>query len=130
MPIRIPKITRAVVSEDQARFEPYPYIYVNADGTARELQPDERKYLETPFDVFDGARPAVKNSYSQKNGWGEVKGFMERSKLPKGMPVQSAPTENPSKQLTLADQFQLLHEKGWEVSETSKNTITFKKPNR
>jgi hypothetical protein len=25
----------------------YPYVYVNADGTARELHPSEQKYLET-----------------------------------------------------------------------------------
>ena len=26
-----------------------PYVYVNEDGTARELHPNERQYLETEF---------------------------------------------------------------------------------
>ena len=28
---------------------PYPYVYVLADGSARELHENERKYLETEF---------------------------------------------------------------------------------
>lgn len=29
--------------------DPHPYVYVNADGTARELRASEQKYLETEF---------------------------------------------------------------------------------
>jgi len=35
--------------------EPYPYVHVNADGSARELHPSERRYLETEFKGGDGA---------------------------------------------------------------------------
>ena len=70
---------RSVVDQDEARAEPYPYVYVEADGSARELHQSERTYLETPYDMADGARPAVKESYSQKNGWGEIRGFLKRS---------------------------------------------------
>jgi hypothetical protein len=59
-----------VVSRKQAAREPYPYLYVNADGSARELHPNERKYLETPFQGGDGARPYAKRSYSQKKWLG------------------------------------------------------------
>jgi hypothetical protein len=36
--------------------DPYPYVYVNADGTARELHASEQKYLEAEFKGGDGAR--------------------------------------------------------------------------
>jgi len=47
--------------------EPYPYIYVNADGTARELHAGERAYLETEFKGGDGAMPYIKDSYEERN---------------------------------------------------------------
>jgi hypothetical protein len=37
----------------------YSYVYANADGTARELHPNERNYLETEFLLGDGAAPHV-----------------------------------------------------------------------
>ena len=86
---------RCVVDEDQARTEPYPYVYLDADESARELHQSERTYLETSFDIFDGARPAVKKNYAHKNGWGEIRGFLKRSELPSGMPFQPAPLEAP-----------------------------------
>jgi hypothetical protein len=45
------------------------YVYVNEDGTARELHPNERQYLETEFLPGDGAAPHVKRSYTERNGW-------------------------------------------------------------
>jgi hypothetical protein len=86
---------RRVVDEDQARAEPYPYVYLDADESARELHHSERTYLETSFDAFDGARPAIKENYAHKNGWGEIRGFLKRSGLPSGMQVQPAPVEVP-----------------------------------
>lgn len=52
--------------------EPYPYIYVNSDGTARKLHAGERGYLETEFKGGDGAMPSIKDSYEERNGWGEI----------------------------------------------------------
>jgi hypothetical protein len=86
---------RCVVDEDQARAEPYPYVYVDADGSGRELHQSERTYLETPFDIFDRARPAVKENYAHKNGWGDIRGFLKRSELPGGAQVHAAPLEAP-----------------------------------
>jgi hypothetical protein len=51
---------------------PYPYVYVNADGTARELHANEQKYLETDFKGGDGAAPYVKSSYQERDGWGRA----------------------------------------------------------
>ena len=109
---------------------PYPYVYVNADGTARELHPAERSFLETPFHPGDGGRPYVKDHYSQKNGWGEVTGFLKRSKLPQGIQIFAAPEENPSKPMTREDMKQFLRDKGVEVTENSDGTFTARKPKR
>ena len=45
-------------------------LYVEVDGTARELHADERAYLETDFEGGDGARPYVKSKYEQRDGSG------------------------------------------------------------
>jgi hypothetical protein len=50
----------AVVSADEAARDPYPYIFIDDDGTARELHAAERAYLEQVFIPFDGGRPYVK----------------------------------------------------------------------
>ena len=60
-----------------------PYPYISPDGTARELHANERKYLETPFKLGDGNTPYIKIDYDARDGWGEIRGYLERSKLPK-----------------------------------------------
>ncbi|MFZ0303397.1 MAG: hypothetical protein WAL75_11955 [Terracidiphilus sp.] len=114
----------AVVDEASAAAEPYPYIYINSDGSARELHEDERKYLQTRFLPMDGARPYIKDGYSQKNGWGEISGFMHRSKLPPDVLAAASPAENPNKPLTREQQFDLLRSKGFEVEENSDGSFT------
>lgn len=74
-----------IVSQQAANQDPYPYVYVQDDGTVRELRPAERVYLETPFLPSDGARPAIKDSYTSKNGWGSQQGFCQRAKIPAGI---------------------------------------------
>jgi len=71
-----------VVSKQAAKENPYPYVFVLDDGTVRELLDSEKSFLETPFLPMDGGRPAIKESYSSKNGWGSVRGFCLRNKLP------------------------------------------------
>lgn len=118
----------AMVDKDRSGPGPHPYIYVNADGSARELHQEERAYLETPFQPADGARPYIKGSYSQRNGWGEIAGFLERSRLPKETVIQAAPAENPSKPLTKSDQIQFLRDKGMVVTENPDGTFTVRNP--
>src|SRR6266481_1011879 len=79
-----------LVSPEKANSETYPYVFVDNDGSVRELNQEERKYLETPFSGSDGARPYVKFNYRSRDGWGELKGFCRRSAIPKGMPIRSA----------------------------------------
>jgi len=90
----------SVVSASEGTQTPYPYVYVNLDGTVRELHPKEREYLETPFHPFDGARPYVKQKYEEKNGWGEIKGFCPRSAIPSHLIIGEPPSENPLRKLS------------------------------
>lgn len=64
------------------------FVYVNQDGTARELSKDEQQYLAAEFHPTDGARPYVKASYTSRDGWGSVSGFLLRSQLPRGVVVE------------------------------------------
>lgn len=85
----------AIVSQQAADQIPYPYVFVEDDGGVRELRPDERTFLETPFLPSDGGRPAVKKSYGSKNGWGSVRGFCPRSLIPSGTEIAASKTTHP-----------------------------------
>jgi hypothetical protein len=84
-----------IVSAADARQVPYPFVYVNADGTVRELHVTERRYLETSFHPCDSGRPYTKQSYAAKDGWGELSGFCARSMIPAHLAVSPAPDEDP-----------------------------------
>ena len=66
-------------SADEGAFE---YVYVNQDGSVRELSPNEQEYLEKRFSPFDGARPYIKSSYESLDGWGSMSGFIPRKEIP------------------------------------------------
>ena len=70
------------------RWGGFGYVYVNQDGSARELSPDERDYLQQEFSGADGGRPYVKDLYEARDGWGSLSGFLARGKLPAHIPVQ------------------------------------------
>jgi hypothetical protein len=110
--------------------QPYPYIYVNADGTARELHAGERVYLETPFKGGDGAMPYVKDSYEERNGWGEMSGYLERAALPAGRPVADAPLEDPSRPMSREEYVAWLRGKGVRVTENSDGSLTMSRPRK
>lgn len=91
---------------------PYPYIYINADGTARELHPSERVWLETEYTLGDGAAPNVKSDYAERNGWGELNGYLARAALPAGTPVGDAPAEDPIRPMSIDEFIAWLAKKG------------------
>ncbi len=62
--------------------EGFRFVYVNQDGSARELTDREREYLETDFEVGDGNRPYVKSTYKTRDGWGSISGYVDRRKVP------------------------------------------------
>jgi hypothetical protein len=110
--------------------ESYLYIYVNADGTARELHASERAYLKKKFKLGDGAMPYIKDSYDERNGWGDLSGYLKRKALPAGTPVADAPREDPRRPLTREDFVTWLRSKGAEVIENDDGSMTISKPRR
>jgi len=70
-------------------------VWINADGTARELTAAEKNYVDTEFSPFDGARPYIKSRYAQRNGWGELSGYVQRKEVPDGIPISPAPPDAP-----------------------------------
>ena len=80
-----------IVSEEEAGQEPYPWVYVEEDGSARELSAAEREYLEEPFLPYDSGRPYVKRNYGQRDGYGRMCGFCARKSLPRKVRESVAP---------------------------------------
>jgi hypothetical protein len=121
----------AMVSAAEAAQTQYPYIFVNHDGTVRELHASERQYLEQAFMPADGGRPYVKSTFDACDGCGSVKGFLHRSKIPDGLSVAPAPANNPNPPMSKADQIAFLKEKavqfGLEVVDKSDGTVQVKR---
>lgn len=71
----------------------FPYVYVNDDGSARELTLSEQEYLNTKFYGADGGRPYIKLHYGSRtpNGW--LRGFLKRRRLPPKIFIDPAPHE-------------------------------------
>ena len=70
------------------------FVRVRADGSARELRPDEIEYLNTDFHGADGARPYIKGRYESLDGWGLMSGFLLRRALPPDVSVLPADAED------------------------------------
>ena len=64
------------------------FVYVNQDGSVRELSPDEQAYLAEDFAPGDGGRPYIKDAFESRDGWGSVSGFLPRSSVPRGVSVE------------------------------------------
>ena len=74
----------------------FRYVYVNNDGSARELTADEQVYLNTEFSGGDGARPYIKFRYESLTPDGRISGFLERRQVPAKIEIQPAPILNVS----------------------------------
>lgn len=85
-----------IVSADEAKSNPYPYVYVNEDGSVRELHASERAELEKPYSPLDGGQPYVKYTYEQRNGMKRLEGFCPRSKIAKNIRILPPPQEDPA----------------------------------
>jgi hypothetical protein len=69
-------------------------VWINADGSARELTDAEKKYVDAEFSPFDGARPFIKSHYEQRNGWGKTQRLLATDSTTEGYAHQShAPDE-------------------------------------
>lgn len=67
--------------------EKFEFVYVENDGTVRELDEEKIDYLETEFEPTDGAKPYVKSSYDQLTPDNKILGFLHRSKVPKDIEI-------------------------------------------
>ena len=70
--------------------ERFPYVYVNNDGSARELTAEEQEYLRTEFHPADGGRPYIKLRYGSRTPDGRLRGFLRRRSLPARVVVRPA----------------------------------------
>jgi hypothetical protein len=104
----------------------YPYVYVDADGSARELHESERAYLETEFAGGDGNMPSIKSRYDERNGWDKLNGYLERALLPAGLGVGPAPAQDPLRPLSRADEIARLRAWGVDVVENADGSLTIR----
>lgn len=65
----------------------FRFVYVNQDGSVRELSPGERDYVSTEFSGGDSGRPYIKTSYESHDGWGSQSGFIARRRVPARMEI-------------------------------------------
>ncbi len=66
-------------------------VYVEDDGSVRELTDDEKEYVDTKFSPFDSARPYFKAHYEDRLPDGSIRGFLHRDEVPDGMPIKLTP---------------------------------------
>jgi hypothetical protein len=78
----------------------FSHVYVNQDGSVRELSQGEQAYLSMKFDPFDGARPYIKSNYRSLDGWGSQSGNMERRRVPSIVAIKPV---NPNYDLAAKD---------------------------
>jgi hypothetical protein len=67
----------------------FMYVYVEQDGTARELDEEEIDYLNTEFEGGDSGRPYIKSYYNELTPDGKIHGYLQRNQLPKKVPIRS-----------------------------------------
>ena len=80
-------------SRPRRRREPgFPYVFVDDDGNATELDADQQEYLMTKFHPADGARPYIKFRYESRTPDGRLSGYLRRRQLPKRIPIRPATT--------------------------------------
>jgi len=70
-------------------------VFIDNDGSARELTEAEKIYVDTEFSPFDGARPYIKSRYDQRNASGELTGYLQRQRLPQDVSIKPAPPPSP-----------------------------------
>jgi hypothetical protein len=122
----------SVVSPSEANRDPYPYVYVNNDRTVRELHQSERNYLEEAFSPFDGGRPYIKDDFEARDGWGSIKGFCHRSRIPQDLRIGPAPVDDPNSPMSKLEYIEWLKKTmktmaGFEIVERGDGAIEMKR---
>ena len=60
----------------------FKYVYVDENKVVRELNEEERSYLNTNFSGADGARPYLKSHFWSKAPDKKVNGYLRRNQVP------------------------------------------------
>jgi hypothetical protein len=68
--------------------EGFEFVYVEEDGSVRELYPDEIEYLSFPFSPMDSGRPYIKTKYSSRTPDNKIWGYIRRVRVPKKMEIR------------------------------------------
>ncbi len=68
-------------------------VYVQEDGSVRELTEAEKNYVEREYSPLDGARPYIKSRYQERTAWGN-QGYLLRAHVPDGVAIHPAPMQN------------------------------------
>jgi hypothetical protein len=91
---RNPFITRSGTIVNPPKMAAVPnadaLVYVNEDGSVRELTAAEKTYVEAEFSPLDGARPYIKSSYRDRTAWG-IQGYLPRAEVPESVFIHPAP---------------------------------------
>lgn len=66
----------------------FKYVYVEDDGSVREVSKKDEDYLNTQFHPNDGARPYIKWDYKQRTLDGRLSGFIERQRVPSRISIR------------------------------------------
>lgn len=81
----------AVLLRPRRRREPgFACVFVEDDGSARELEADERDALGAEYPPGDGGRPYVKLRYESRTPDGRLGGYLLRRRLPRHLPIRPA----------------------------------------
>jgi hypothetical protein len=117
---RNPFTTRSGGIVDPAKMAAMPnaadvLVYVNEDGSVRELTEAEKRYVSTQFSPLDGARPHIKSRYLDQTAWG-FQGYLPRAEVPHGVAIAPAPEQDapqPQTPQAVADSLsELVHKHG------------------
>ncbi len=73
----------------------FEYVYVELDGSVRELYNDEVEYLKEEFHPNDGNRPYIKYSYKDLTPSGKISGFIRRRRVPRHIAIRPVPQPEP-----------------------------------
>jgi hypothetical protein len=60
----------------------FDYVYIDDEGTARELQPEEEEKFSSLFFLGDEADFYIKPHYEALNPGGRLSGYLKRHQLP------------------------------------------------
>jgi hypothetical protein len=107
----------------------FKYVYVNQDGSVRELSPGERAYLSEEFQGGDGARPYIKGNYASRDGWGSRSGFIERRRIPSKIKILPVHPDYDAREKGLGFDLFGVHRAAGDIIETNADGSTTCTPN-